>query len=347
MAEIFLSHEVTFLFAVVLPSYNRASMLKTAIKSLLLQTCQDFECFVLDDGSTDETPKIFEEFSQMGRFHWQRFEKNNGQHYCRNYAVQRSAGRFITFLDSDDLWLPERLEEFKKAAQSRPEVGFWFSNAYLWKYERVIGTVFDPKRAVPEGPVPGYYAVGEKYLPYVTTNVAIKREAFQEAGLFRQDMKILEDTELYARILGKGFPVGAIPRPLAVRRLHEEQITRDHERDFQESLMALRSGGASLEVEKAYWQEMVLETASYLIKNLNPHKARQFLRQSDVPRNGRFWILFLLSLLPGPFLSLLRHCRTTYLKARYGSWLAPRQYRRVSEWMASLQANKPDSKIFI
>lgn len=304
-------------------------MLRSAIRSVLWQSCRDFECFVLDDGSSDETSKVFAEFSSLERFRWHRFDKNQGQHFCRNFAIQRAAGRYITFLDSDDLWLPNRLEEFKKAAEFRPEVGFWFSNAYLWRYERVIGPMFSPERVIPEGVVSGYYAVGEKYLPHVTTNVAIKREAFQEAGFFRQDMKILEDTELYARILGKGFPVGVIRKPLAVRRLHEEQITRDYEKDFEESIIALKSGGASKEVELSRREEIVREIALYQIKNLHPQKARGFLKTTASRRDSAYCLLYLLTFVPISLLRLSRWLRQIYARSRHHSWLTPEEYRKI------------------
>lgn len=323
------------LFTVVVPSYNRAEMLRAALRSVLWQTCQDFECFVVDDGSTDSTPRVFREFERHPRLKWHRFDRNRGQHACRNYAVDRSEGRFITFLDSDDLWLPERLEEFRKAAGGAPEIGFWFSNAYLWRYGRIIGTMFDPRRSLPHGRVPGWYAVGDARLPYVTTNVAVVREAFHELGLFREDLRILEDTELYARILESGYGVGGLSRPLAVRRIHEAQITRDHERDFQESLIALRSGAAPPEVERSFRESAALDAACYLLKGLEPEKARRMLAAYTGPRRGRYWRLYLLGLLPEPLLRFSRGSRRLCLSLRYGLF-APREFRTVARLVRPL-----------
>ncbi|MBI4057619.1 MAG: glycosyltransferase family 2 protein [Elusimicrobia bacterium] len=336
MVDIFLNRKINFLFTVILPSYNRAAMLMSAIQSVLWQTCQDFECVVLDDGSTDDTPKLFEKFAHHQKVRWHRFPQNHGQHFCRNYAIRRSAGKFITFLDSDDVWLPTRLEEFKKAVETRPEVGFWFSNAYLWRYDRMMGTLFDPQRPIPEGKVPGYYAVGEKHLPYVTTNLAIAREAFHEVGLFRQDLRILEDTELYARMLRQGTQVGVLRAPLAVRRLHDAQLTHDYERDFEESLVALKSGGASAHVERRYRREMALQTAVYLWKSRQPRRAREFLKKCGIPHDRQYYQWYLLSFLPPFVLGLFRWIRKIYLKKKSKGDHGSQQFKDVEILLQSV-----------
>ena len=187
-------------------------MAAAAALSVLAQTEKDFECFIVDDGSTDDTGRVLGALPKDSRLKLLRMEKNGGQHACRNRAIKLSQGRFVTFLDSDDLYLPGRLAAFRRAAEERPAAGFWFSNAYVHRFGRVQGTLFDPARSIPQGKVPGWYAVGDKFLPYVTTNVAIRREAFDKHGVFREDLRILEDTELYARMLGGGLEVAGLGR---------------------------------------------------------------------------------------------------------------------------------------
>ena len=100
---------------------------------------------------------------------------HKGNMFCRNYAIENSKGEWITYLDTDDFWLPERLQRFKSAIERRPEVGFWFSNGYTYRFGRILETVFDPNGNIPEGKIPGHYAVGSEFLPYITTNIAIRR----------------------------------------------------------------------------------------------------------------------------------------------------------------------------
>ncbi len=323
-------------FTISIPTRNRAEMLRTALKSLLWQTCQDFECFIVDDGSTDDTPRVIEEFSKLGPFFGHRNPEQLTVPHCRNYAVRRAKGRFITFLDDDDLWMPTRLEEFKKAAESRPEVGFWYSNAYVWRYDRLIGEVFDPRRELPEGRVPGYYAIGDSQLPYLSTTMAIAKEAFDKVGLFREDLQIMVDTELCVRILAAGVPTGVLRRPLAVRRLHDAQITRNYDRAFAESMITLKNAGAPPEVERAHRDERVAETAVYWIKSLEPAKARRFLLGSEMTRGPRYFKLLLSSLAPPALLGLLRRLRQAYLVSSAAPALADAESRRAAELIRTI-----------
>lgn len=313
-------------FSVVVPTYNRARLAAAAVLSLLAQTEPDWEAFVVDDGSTDGTPEALARLPKDPRVNVVVQKENGGQHRCRNLAIARARGRFVTFLDSDDMYLPGRLAAFKAAALSRPAAGFWFSNAYVWRLERVVGTLFDPARVVPQGRVPGHYAVGDRWLPYVTTNVAVSREAFSRFGSFRTDLRILEDTELYARMLAGGLEVGALPEPLSVRTLHEGQITREHGRDYRESLEALRASAVGADVFEERRRALALEVAGYMLKSLKPAEARAFLAAELGPEDARATSVWRWAALPVPVLAAARAARTAWLRARYSPAFAPADY---------------------
>ena len=326
------------LFSIVLPTYNRAGMLRSAIESVLWQTSDDYECFILDNHSTDETPRVFDEYAQHPRFHFKRFDANRGVQQSRNYAIGQAQGRYITFLDSDDLWLPQRLEAFAALIQERPSAGFIFSNAYEFRYGRIIGKLFDPARAVPEGKVPGYYAVGDSKLPYVTTNLAIRQEAFSKTGLYRTDIKLLDDTELYSRMLKDELEVAVIRQPLAVRTLHADQITHGHVQAFLDGMQSMDNGGAPSEVKREYREAIGLEVASHLLKAGKPAEARRFLSEQGVAGGWRGAFLRALSHVPAGPIFLARSLRRQALKLRYSRALTPREYRRVHDLIAPLLA---------
>ncbi|NNN06090.1 MAG: glycosyltransferase family 2 protein [Elusimicrobia bacterium] len=314
------------LFSVVLPTFNRAASAAAAVRSVLAQTDARWECLVVDDGSTDATKAALAGFADPRlRFFWN--EKNRGQHACRNQALRAARGQWIAFLDSDDLFLPRRLEALAAAIASRPGVGFWFTNAYVHRWGRLIGLLFDPAREIPEGKVPGWYAVGDGRLPYVTTMVCVRRAAFDRTGFFREDLRILEDTELYARMLGGGLEVGVLREPLAVRFLHEGQITRDHERDFAESMEALKSSGAPDDVAAALRARVAREVAGYLWRALKPDAARRLLERELGPR-ARATALWWATFVPPVLLSPARALRAAWLRLRWGVF-APTEYREV------------------
>ena len=321
------------LFSVILPTYNRALFLRAAIQSVLAQSCRDFECFVLDDGSTDETPRVFTEFQREPLLHLQRFPNNRRQHVRRNWALDRAQGRFVAFLDSDDIWLPDRLESFSRVLAERPGIDFLFSNAWLWREERLIGTLFDPGQSLAEGVVPGWYAVGHEQLPYLTSNLAIRRSLFGEVGKFREDMRILEDTELYARMLQAGACVGVIRRPLAVRRLHEGQLTHEHEIDYREGLMALEAGGAPPVVFLREKERLARAAAGYLWRAMRPREARQLLLR-ELGEDARHLFLYWLTFLPFWFLAWGRKVRRLYLLARHHPAFAGPEERAVYRLMS-------------
>lgn len=288
-------------------------MLRSALKSLQWQTCPDFECLVLDDGSKDDTEAVVKEFLGDRRFRYRKFPEK-GVPFCRNYGVRNTAGKFIAFLDDDDLYLPTRLEDFKREALNRPKAGFWFSNAYLWRFNRVIGTVFPPDRPIAEGRVPGYYAVGERYVPYLSTTMAISREAFDAVGGFNESLSIMCDTEIVARAFNAGFEVGVVRAPLAVRRLHEAQVTRDYEKTLGEGLQALKGANAPPEIERQYRRELVLENAGYFVKSLQTARARKLLSESGIERDARFTRLYLSACLPVPVLKGLKLAKQARLR---------------------------------
>ncbi len=95
--------------SIVLPVFNREKMIATAIHSVLEQTYSDFELLVVNDGSTDSTAQIVEQFEDK-RIRLIRLKENRGVAFARNRAFDAAKGQWIAFLDSDDAWLPQRLE---------------------------------------------------------------------------------------------------------------------------------------------------------------------------------------------------------------------------------------------
>jgi glycosyltransferase involved in cell wall biosynthesis len=247
--------------------------------------------------------------------------------YCRNLALGAASGEWITNIDSDDFWMPDRLEQFVRYIGEHPNVGFVFSNGYLYRYGRLIGRAFNPDRPIREGKVPGYYAVGEEYLPYLTTNLAIPRALYEKYGHYRKDMVIL-DNELYARMLQDGVEVGVIRKPLAVRRIHGGQVTHKWIEEYPEAVEALKAGQAPAYVFEVEKQKLVFEIANYLWRSLQPAEARSFLRK-ELGDKARFSWLYWMTLIPLPALSLARVLRHAYLMFRYSPRWASEEFQEV------------------
>lgn len=113
------------LVSIVMPSYNTAKYIKESIESVLKQTYTHWELIIVDDCSTDNTSNVLEQYLLDTRIHYIRNEKNSGAAVSRNYALREARGKWIAFLDSDDLWHPEKLEK---------QIEFMLSNNYHFSY---------------------------------------------------------------------------------------------------------------------------------------------------------------------------------------------------------------------
>ena len=99
------------LVSIITPSYNTAEYLSDTIQSVLAQTYADWEMIIVDDCSTDNTEEIVDKFLSDTRIRYYKNEKNCGAAVSRNCALKMARGKWIAFLDSDDLWMPEKLEK--------------------------------------------------------------------------------------------------------------------------------------------------------------------------------------------------------------------------------------------
>ncbi|MSS59514.1 glycosyltransferase [Erysipelotrichaceae bacterium Oil+RF-744-GAM-WT-6] len=112
------------LVSVIMPSYNTAPYIAKSIESVLRQTYRNLELIIVDDCSTDNTDEVVESFSDP-RIHYFHNEKNSGAAVSRNKALREAKGQWIAFLDSDDLWVPEKLER---------QIAFMEKNGYKFSY---------------------------------------------------------------------------------------------------------------------------------------------------------------------------------------------------------------------
>lgn len=113
------------LVSVIMPAYNSGRFIDQTIQSVLNQTYTNWELLLVDDCSTDDTDAIVQKYLVDSRIRYFKNEKNSGAAYSRNYALREAKGRWIAFLDSDDLWLPEKLEK---------QIDFMKSNGWHFSY---------------------------------------------------------------------------------------------------------------------------------------------------------------------------------------------------------------------
>jgi glycosyltransferase involved in cell wall biosynthesis len=179
--------EVSPLFSVIVPVYNRATVLEPALRSVLAQSCQDFEIVVVDDGSKDDPKAVIDAIADP-RIRYIR-QDNRGGSAARNLAIDSARGKFIAPLDSDDVFLPHHLETMKRLmAGTGNTVG----------YARMIvdrgdgHTMIKPPRAIAPGEHMATYLMCDRgFVPTITVVVeseTARRVRYDEQLPFAQDM---------------------------------------------------------------------------------------------------------------------------------------------------------------
>jgi glycosyltransferase involved in cell wall biosynthesis len=206
--------------SVIIPVYNRQAFIGEAIQSVLDQTCSDYEIIVIDDGSTDETAGVVRRFDDR-RIHYI-YQDNQGVAAARNHGLRIAQGEYIAFLDSDDLFLPEKLETQLAYLRQNPNVGLVYTAYTALDVQNNHKTTH---RADLRGDV---YARLLRNCPIATPTVMIPRRVLEHAGTFDESLHLGEDVDLYIRI-ARHYEIGAINQPLTEVRLHSDNTLRDLE----------------------------------------------------------------------------------------------------------------------
>ena len=120
--------------SIILPTFNRAQMITNAINSVINQTHKAWELIVVDDGSTDNTREIVKEFIKTDKRIKYIFQENKERSVARNNGIKKAKGDWICFLDSDDIYHMNHLEEFKLDNERGFKIGLYFSGLSFGKY---------------------------------------------------------------------------------------------------------------------------------------------------------------------------------------------------------------------
>lgn len=205
--------------SVIIPTYNHATYVGQAVESVLNQTYRDLEVIVINDGSTDETWDVLYPYIKDIRYFYQR---NSGESSARNRGIKKARGKYIAFLDADDLWAPERLAFQVPLIEKNPEVGLVYSESYRTAAD---GTILE--LALREH---DRRHLSGNIFPYLlcwnvisTQTVLVRKECFERVGLFDETLSsgelVHEDYDMWLRVV-RYYPVLFVDKPLAYSRHH-------------------------------------------------------------------------------------------------------------------------------
>ncbi|MEJ2622066.1 MAG: glycosyltransferase [Candidatus Thiodiazotropha sp.] len=206
--------------SVIIPTYNRASTLPRALDSVFAQTQQPLEVIVIDDGSEDETPSLIaQHYPQVVYLS----QANTGVSQARNRGIKQAQGEWLALLDSDDSWLPDKLQQQMSSLQRSPELRIshtdeiWIRNGtrvnQMHKHAKQGGYIF--KNCLP--------------LCAISPSAALlHRSVFDDYGLFDVHLPACEDYDLWLRVCAREA-VDFVAKPLVIKYGgHQDQLSRQH-----------------------------------------------------------------------------------------------------------------------
>ncbi|WP_085506203.1 glycosyltransferase family 2 protein [Thalassobacillus devorans] len=249
-----MQNEQTPLVSVITPAYNAERFIGETIQSVIDQTFTDWEMVIVDDRSQDRTVEIVEEYRRKDpRIRLVVLEENSGSAVARNTAIREAGGRYLAFLDSDDLWLPEKLERQLKFMQ---ETGVAFS---FTKYRRMLedGT---ETNATTEAPATVHYDALMKrcVIGCLTVMLDTKRTGSVEMV----NIRTRQDYALWLDLTRRGFLAYGIPEVLSKYRVVDNSISSNKWKAAKQNWRVFR------EVEKQSFPKSIWYFVHYAILSI-------------------------------------------------------------------------------
>ncbi|MFD2939584.1 glycosyltransferase family 2 protein [Flavobacterium notoginsengisoli] len=214
------------MISIIIPTYNRASLIPETLNSILNQTCKDWECIVVDDGSTDATEDVMKSYEKKDpriKFYKRPHSKPKGANACRNYGFGLSKGELVHFFDSDDIMHHEHLEKKQQAFNNNDKLDFCICKTQKFEREFNFENLREKSDIKITDNIYEDYILGR--CPILMITPTWKREILTNMELFDENLYQSQDLELYSRILSKYKNVEILSETLIFVRRNNDSIT--------------------------------------------------------------------------------------------------------------------------
>lgn len=205
--------------SVIIPAYNSELYIREAIESALAQTYKDLEIIVIDDDSTDKTGQIAKSFGSG--LTYIRHNHNRGPSAARNTGIKHVNGEYIAFLDSDDIWLPNKIQEQIKLLENNKDIALVYSDGYRVNLSGLeMGLLFNIVK-----PYRGFVfeeLILDNFIP--TSSVIVRKDILNEVGTFNDRFLISQDFDLYLRI-AESYEIDFVDAPLFKYRIYPDSAS--------------------------------------------------------------------------------------------------------------------------
>ena len=263
----------SFHISVVIPTFNRAKHLELAVQSVLAQTFAPNEIIVVDDGSNDGSGEMLAaKFGSRIRYYHQ---SNHGVSRARNVGIGLANGNWIAFLDSDDQWLPDKLQAQVTALQNNPDYTFCHTNE-IW--------IRNGKRVNPMNKHDKYGGfIYQKCLPLCVvspSSVLIKKRVFDDVGYFDESLPVCEDYDYWLRYCATD-PVLYVETPQLIKHGgHQDQLSKRYwgmDRYRIQALLKILDSDNLSKFDKTATVDMLLEKHRILEMGAKKHGNNEML----------------------------------------------------------------------
>lgn len=247
-------NEATPRFSVVIPAYNAPRTIGAAIRSVLQQNERDLELIVVDDGSKDDTPAVAREAigdDARGRVVHQ---DNQGVAGARNTGIDQARGEFVSFLDNDDLWLPQYLTQMGEELTASANTGMAYTDGYTLddgtRRIQVVSTMYNANP--PEHTIEDRTELLLRLIEanFILSSATARRSILLELGGFDTSVTAVDDFDLWLRIIAAGYDARRTRDRLVIQRERSDSQSKDPllmARAHLETLTRLRENEAAPE----------------------------------------------------------------------------------------------------
>jgi glycosyltransferase involved in cell wall biosynthesis len=204
--------------SVIIPTYNNARHISDAIDSVLEQTVHDIEILIIDDGSVDNTKEILKKYSSRIKYIYQ---ENKGVSAARNRGIKEARGKYVAFLDADDIWFPSKTDR---------QLSLFERNRHVGLVSAFMDTI--DENGLPLGQKKPGKKPGSRYETAIVngspapSTFMVKRECFDMVGLFDENISIFEDLDIYIRIAER-YAIVVMDEILGSYRVHSSNTTKN------------------------------------------------------------------------------------------------------------------------
>lgn len=220
--------------SVIVPAYNSEATVKATIQSILAQTFHDFELLIIDDGSTDGTAQVAQAIED-DRIRVLSYE-NGGLATARNRGIDEAQGELLSFIDADDLWTPEKLQDQVDALAANPEAAVAYSwTDYIDENDQFL---YPGGRDKHEGDI--YAALFQQNFIESGSNLMVRAAALEDVGQFEAEaIAVTEDWDLWLR-LAMHYSFALVPKAQILYRVLPQSLSSNFKRQERDTLKVMR-----------------------------------------------------------------------------------------------------------